>query len=65
MSPIIELYIQGMSRTEIAKTFEMNVSSVCKYLRRRGITKRREMELYAKVRAKGARVSDLFDDPLC
>lgn len=65
LEPMMELYTQGMTRNEIAEILGITPDGVGMYLRRRGVTKRREMELYAKIRAKGARVSDLFDDPLC
>ena len=64
LEPMLDLYTQGMTRNELAAMFGITPSGVGMYLRRRGITKRAEMELYAKVRAKGARVSDLFDPDL-
>lgn len=55
MNTVVELFLEGVSRKEIAAILERDYSSICKQLQRRGITKRREMMVHDQVRARAFR----------
>lgn len=55
MNTVVELFLEGASRKEIADILQRDYSSICKQLQRCGITKRREMMVHDQIRARGFR----------
>lgn len=52
MNDAVDFYLKGFSRYEISELLGVNYSTLCRVLRRHGITKRREVHVRECVRAK-------------
>lgn len=61
MNTVVELFLEGVSRKEIAGILQRDYSSICKQLQRRRITKRREVECRDHTRAKAVWSRDRRD----
>jgi uncharacterized protein YjcR len=55
-----QLFLEGIPRKEIAQILETDYSSICKRLQRRGMSKRKELEVREHTRKKRLRTDHTF-----
>ena len=60
MDIAVQLLLEGVPRKEIAQILETDYSSICKRLKRRGLSKRQEMQAHEHARKKSLRTDHTY-----